>query len=111
MSRELATIVEGKTWVIKNSKTQSLITRNYHELQEIRDAYEHATNVPKEVKEAFVYKDSDAAKQYIVMKNYGTREETSEDFELNTAVVVSFVAVYSLILYLVFYVNIQPKGA
>lgn len=102
MSRELATIVEGKTWVIKNSKTQSLITMNYHELQEIRDAYENAENVPKEVKEAFVYKDSDAAKQYIV------KEEISGDFELNTVVVVSFVMLYSFILYLI-YLNVWSR--
>ena len=63
VSRDLATIVEGKNWVVQTSKNQSLITRNYHALQEIRDKYEHA-QLSMDLKNFFVYKDSDAAKKY-----------------------------------------------
>ena len=62
--KDLQTIIEGKNWVVQNSKNQRLIVDNYHALQKISESCERDPKTPMNIKNFFGHRDSEYAQQH-----------------------------------------------
>jgi len=64
--KDLHTIIEGRNWVVQNSKNQRLIVDNYHALQKISESCERDASTPMNIKNFFGHRDSEYAQQYTI---------------------------------------------